>query len=461
MADPDLEDDGSQYFDCLANSHRSPDMQGYAVRLSAFIANICIAILIAWSKEDVVKESVNVVMLQNFVIMIASAIAMGRKDLVVADAHFSLTLMVSPLSMYFVYSTYRFIRRRPNHLYDRLGSAKVITAMMLTILFICWIVFDLLIYFSNLHKSNDCKSTLLGWIFNKTFSLGIQLFFSSIPIALILLFWIVYFIRHFKDILEEHKRHMKKPVKPWKWFFLVQRLRRSIKSFLIAQWDVITQSHRWLFFLTIVAFYLGWAGTLYIYVVDINEFFHELSDSPYTPTDSDSDFDALGYGQLLAAAIIIQPIWGVCKLSFLKRHTILSWLKQRPQSIWNSIVFICTGDQTRNPWKEIVELRRVHESEESVTVIMPVVPVHTASASASVRRSSTSTLPSEKRSLDQTVLPGASDSDGGGAGEFEKITLPRSPSSQLLLPTNYDYDPYSRGPGHDGDYAGLSRHRTV
>ncbi|KAG7096107.1 hypothetical protein E1B28_006783 [Marasmius oreades] len=445
MADQDDLAEVTQYFLCLAKSPRSSDMQGYAVRLSAFVANICIAILIAWSKEDVVKESVNVVMLQNFVIMISSAIAMGRKDILVADAHFALALTMSPLSIYFVYSTFRFFRRRPNHLYDRLGSAKFITAAMSMILLICWVIFDLLIYFSNVYKSEDCKVTLIGWTFNKAFSFILKLTLSSVPIALIPLFWIVYFIRHFKDIREEYRRHMTHKTESWERFRLAQRLGRSIKSFVIAQWDVITRSHKWLFLLTILAFYLGWAASLYIWIVNINERFHVAvtviePDPQYTPTD----FDPLGYGQLLAAAIVIQPIWGVFKLAFLRKHEILLWIKQWPKSVWNGIVFIFTGD--RNPWKEIVELQHIHESEESVTMTMgPTQMCRSSTSSLSPRRSR---FPSEE-SLVQT-LP-----DGGA--EKAKVTLSRSPSPQFV-PTNYD--PYSEVLGccHD---AGLSRHRTV
>ncbi|KAG7096111.1 hypothetical protein E1B28_006785 [Marasmius oreades] len=328
-----------------------------------FVANVCIAILIAWS-EHVVKQSVNVVMLQNFVVLVCTAISMARRDLSVSDAHFALTLTISPLSIYFVYSTFRFVRKRPNHLYACLGSAKVITAIMSTILLVWWTVFDLLIYFSDVYKDSNCRATLRGWILYKTLSSFINLIFALVLIPLIPLFWIIYFIRHFKDIREEYRRHMKK-TDLWERFQWVQLLGRGIKSFMIAQWDVITRSHKWLFFLNILVFYVTWAGSLLIWVVDVEDFFYEVvvtTFDPDAPPPKDDGFDPLGYGQLLSVAIAIEPVWAVLKLTFFRRYDILSWVKQWPQSVWNGIVFIFTGH--RNPWKKISEMQRMHSESD-------------------------------------------------------------------------------------------------
>ncbi|ESK87179.1 hypothetical protein Moror_5873 [Moniliophthora roreri MCA 2997] len=105
----------------LATSKWDQDMQGFAVRLSALVANICAAILVTWS-EEVVKEWVNIIMLQNYTILICAAVVMARRDLSISDAHFAIVVTASPLSLHFVYSTYRYLRNRPNHLYDKLGS---------------------------------------------------------------------------------------------------------------------------------------------------------------------------------------------------------------------------------------------------------------------------------------------------------------------------------------------------
>ncbi|KAF9264059.1 hypothetical protein L218DRAFT_1076633 [Marasmius fiardii PR-910] len=366
-----------QYLHCLADTPHNSDMQGYAVRLSTFVVNLCIAILVVWSKEQVVQESVKVLNLQNFVVLVCSTIAMARRDadFSVADAHFALTLTISPAAIYFVYSTYRFIRRRPNHLYDRLGSAKVIMAITSIILLISWIAFDLAIYHNNAFKDDPCmakaKVTMDGWTLYQIWKMiAVKMLFSMFLVPLIPLFWILYFFRHFKDIRREYRRHMNKNVEPWKYLRWVQRVGRSTKSFLISQWDVITRSHKWIFFLTILIFYISWGSALALWAPDIKWWYCVLlsifdpdAEIKYGKEDYEKYMAGLSYGQLLAVAIAIEPTWNVLKLFFFRRWDIVSWLKQWPQSIWNGIVFIFTGH--RNPWKKILDTQRTDDSEGS------------------------------------------------------------------------------------------------
>lgn len=68
------------YIECIARSSRDPDMQGYAVRLSIFIANVMLAILIKWSHDDV-TESVRVVLVQVYSILLVTFISMCRRNL--------------------------------------------------------------------------------------------------------------------------------------------------------------------------------------------------------------------------------------------------------------------------------------------------------------------------------------------------------------------------------------------
>ncbi|ESK87172.1 hypothetical protein Moror_11835 [Moniliophthora roreri MCA 2997] len=330
------------YLLCLAQSERNPDMQGYAVRLSTFVVNVCIAILITWSEEEV-RSSVSLVLLQIATILLCTAVAMIRRDLSVSDAHFALTLTVSPLALYFVYSLFRFIRKRPNHLYARLGTSKIIVAILTGILVIWWIVFDLLIYFSDIFKTDD------------------SVFIPFLPI-----FWIIYFLRHLKDIRAEYKRHMEKPRDTWKTFSWVQRSYLVVKLFIIAQWDVIALSHRWLFFLLIFIFYVSWGSSLLLWAIDTNEWYHDVVAANYepyanVPYQPSPDFDPLGYGQLLAIAVAIEPLWAVVRLSFLRRREITRWILQFPKSLWNGIIFILTGK--RNPWKIIQEKRFSNEPD--------------------------------------------------------------------------------------------------
>ncbi|KAK1234414.1 hypothetical protein PQX77_002384 [Marasmius sp. AFHP31] len=420
-----------EYLLCLARSERNPDLQGYAVRLSSFIANLCIATLIAWS-EKTVKESVNIILLQNFVVLLCTAVAIIRKDLTVADAHFALTLTMSPVGIYLVYSTiFRYLRKRPNHLYSRLGSAKIVTCILTIILAIWWIVFDLLIYFSPIFRDKDCRASLEGWIFYRIIASFFSLLFTVVLLPLLPLFWIIYFIRHFKDIREEYRRHMKNTQR-WKRFRWVQSFGRAIKSFTIAQWDVITRSHKWLFFLTILIFYVSWGSALYIWVVDVQEFYHYaviealVEDAPpYKPPE---DFDVLGYGQLLAVGIAIEPFWAVIKMIYLQRGKVSAWLKQWPGSIWNGIVFIFTGH--RNPWKRIQEeqRQRTDDGPDYKHLIHPnFVQVEE--------------LPmSTKDSVYEESLDHAPPEGGSKA----RVLFSRSASPQLV--TAY-YDPYEPGNG--------------
>uniref|UniRef100_A0A0W0F2K9 Uncharacterized protein n=1 Tax=Moniliophthora roreri TaxID=221103 RepID=A0A0W0F2K9_MONRR len=228
------------YFVCVVRSDRDPDMQGYAVRLSAFVANVCIAILITWSEEEV-RSSVSLVLLQTYTILLATAVSLIHHNLSIADAHFTLTITISPLGVYFVYSLYR---------------------------------------------------------------------------------------------------------------------------------DVIAVSHRWLFFLFISIFYLSWGSSLVIWEVDMRVWYHEVLLSTITrnPEKYKSQlparsFDPLGYGQLLAIAVIIEPLYAVLRLSILRRREIGRWLfLQLPKSLWHGIVFIITGK--RNPWKTIQEKRLLDESKD-------------------------------------------------------------------------------------------------
>ncbi|KAL0570474.1 hypothetical protein V5O48_011489 [Marasmius crinis-equi] len=390
--------------------------------------------LIAWS-EETVRESVNVVLLQNFVVLVCTAAAMVRKalklsrsDLSVSDAHSALTLTVSPVAIYLVYSTlFRFLRDRPNHLYKRLGTAKVITCTLAIVLLVWWVVFDSIIYFGHVFDSEDkdCKATLAGWLLYKIFSSSRTILLASALISPIPIFWIIYFIRHFKDIREEYRRHMKK-TQPWERFRWVQRFGRSIKSFVISQWDVIFRSHQWIFFLTIVIFYVSWGSSLLLWVLDVRRYFYNVVVTPIKPDEpyeDSEDFDPLGYGQLLAAGIAIEPLWNVLKMAFFKRHNIFAWCKQWPQSLWRGTVFILTG--RHNPWKRLQEEERQRTEDQHVYKHL----FHPAGVEVGE-------LPYSGK---ESVYEDSLDHSPPGGGSKARVLSPRSASPQMV--TAY-YDPY-------------------
>ncbi|KAK0194055.1 hypothetical protein F5146DRAFT_1134832 [Armillaria mellea] len=88
-------DEITAYWDCIAQSDRDPDIQGCAVRLSTYVANLCLAILMTWSHENL-NSSVHVILMQAFTIFIATFISLSRKMLSIADAHFVFSITVSP-----------------------------------------------------------------------------------------------------------------------------------------------------------------------------------------------------------------------------------------------------------------------------------------------------------------------------------------------------------------------------
>ncbi|GAW02126.1 hypothetical protein LENED_003760 [Lentinula edodes] len=195
--------DVESYALCVFSAEgQNPDMQGYAVRLSNFIVNVCLALLIRYSEESV-SESVSALLLQVYTLMLCAFISLIRKQLSVADAHFALTSTVSPLAVYLLYA----------------------------------------------------------WI---------------------------------------------------QWFPL------SFKSFVLAQWDVITKSHPWVLTLSISTTYVIWGSSLILYVSDLGEFYHEIvagiqadNGQPVTPYSPPDGYDPLGYGQLLAAGVAFLPLWQV------------------------------------------------------------------------------------------------------------------------------------------------------
>ncbi|PBK91950.1 hypothetical protein ARMGADRAFT_993961 [Armillaria gallica] len=256
--------EAAAYLSCVARSNRDPDMQGYAVRLSTFIANVMLAILVKWSHDEV-TESVGVVLLQVYSILLVTFIGMSRGNLSMADAHFALSITVSPLSIYFLYSTLRVCLKKRNTLYERLGKSKIMVGALTTLMLVLWIVLDLLIYFANVFEGETCASpTFIGWFFY---------------------------------------RHMKKVI-PWHSFRWVQRTWFALRSFFVSQWSdsriVITRSHPWTIFLCISLGYMCWAGTLKIWIVDMDFYYYKLLASFHESLSYEPriNYDPLGFGQV-------------------------------------------------------------------------------------------------------------------------------------------------------------------
>ncbi|KAF5377329.1 hypothetical protein D9757_008006 [Collybiopsis confluens] len=363
------------YMICVYQTEgQNPDMQGYAVRLSNFIVNVCLALLIRYSDEDV-DESVSVLLLQIYTLLVSAFISMIRKNLNVADAHFAITSTVSPLSIYLLYASLRKLMKKPSYLFRRLGKGSSRTYIILSLLMLpLWATMDSLIYFAHVFTDDCPRITLISWIMYRYMAAFTSFIFASVFIAVLILMWIIYLLRHFRDIRGEYRRHKMK-ARPWKHFRWVQWFPLTLKSFMISQWDVITKGHPWILTFSVSITYIVWGSSLMLYVPDLSKFYYDLvsglqmdNGDPVSSYQAPDGYDPLGFGQLLAAAVAFPPIWQLLHLMWTNRTETGKWIKGYPASLWSGVVFIFTGH--RNPWKQVLERRA--EGAESGSHYEPV-----------------------------------------------------------------------------------------
>ncbi|KAK0446170.1 hypothetical protein EV421DRAFT_2034051 [Armillaria borealis] len=367
-------DELTAYWDCIAQSGRDPDVQGYAVRLSTYIANVCLAILMTWSHENL-NSSVYVILMQAYTIFIATFISLLRRKLSIADAHFVFSITVSPLSLYLIYSTFRLMMRKSTTLYQRLGESKRWTAIWSTLMLVIWIVLECIIIYAAdyVFKGERCTiATFKGWLFYRYLA-GVVIFEFPLFIVPVLLFmYLLYSLRHCKDIYREYKRHQGKVVKWRLLFFRILQIPWSfVRSLVISNGAVVFQSHRWLVFFAAFIAYLSWASDIGVWFTDMQQLYNILVHAlhgdernfQYTSNGEDG-FDPLGFGQILAATVAIGPIYEVAILSFDRRWDVWEAIKQYPGLVRAGIVFIVTGHQ--NPWEKILKQREDSETETLV-----------------------------------------------------------------------------------------------
>ncbi|KAK0211266.1 hypothetical protein DFS33DRAFT_1298454 [Desarmillaria ectypa] len=189
-----------------------------------------------------------------------------------------------------------------------------------------------------------------------------------------------------------HTSHSAKKVVPWHSFRHIQTTWFSIRSFCLSQWIVITRAHPWTIFLCILLAYMCWAGTLKIWIVDMDFYYYKLLQSfhqspPYEPR---INYDPLGFGQLLAATVAIEPIYAVCLLIWKRRADLESYIKRLPSAFWDGIVFIVSG--RGNPWRimhaplqDISPQEKPPLSTAKGTRLPPNIHPHRAPAPSSTR----------------------------------------------------------------------------
>ncbi|KAK0439968.1 uncharacterized protein EV420DRAFT_1733430 [Desarmillaria tabescens] len=226
---------------------------------------------------------------------------------------------------------------------------------------ILWIVLDLLIYFADVFEGEICPSpTVVGWFIYRSITAAGALEITVYFLPLLPFFYLVYSLRHFSDIRGEYRRHMQKVVF-WHHLRFVQTMWFSVRSFFLAQWIVITRAHPWTKILCILLAYMCWAGTLKIWIIDMDYYYYKLLQSfgdslPYEPR---INYDPLGFGQLLAATVAIEPIYSVCLLIWTRRVDSWNFIRCLPSEFRDGVIFIVSG--RGNPW------RIMHSSQQDIS----------------------------------------------------------------------------------------------
>ncbi len=193
-----------------------------------------------WSREDV-EESVYVIFMQVYTVLLATFISLARRRLSIADAHFCLSMTISPLSIYFVYSTARWLMNKRSSLYMRLGKSHKLITTLTCLMVIQWVILEIIIYGAPdfVFEGQRCTSaTLVGWLFYRIIKTTLSLDYSLFFFPVFPFFYIVYTLRHIFDIVREHKRHQKK-VKKWRFFRFVQVPWTFVRSWTLSNWCVL------------------------------------------------------------------------------------------------------------------------------------------------------------------------------------------------------------------------------
>lgn len=197
------------------------------------IENLLLALLIRYSEESV-SESVSALLLQVYTLMLCAFISLIRKQLSVADAHFALTSTVSPLAVYLLYASVRKVLKKRSYLFRRLGDHRTYLTLSLLLLPM-WTIMNLLIYFANVFSNTCAPVTLASWLLFEIEAVLFSFIFASVFAGIIVLVWIFYSLRHFRDIRGEYRRHKMKAQR-WARFSWIQWFPLSFKSFVLAQW---------------------------------------------------------------------------------------------------------------------------------------------------------------------------------------------------------------------------------
>ncbi|KAL0960564.1 hypothetical protein HGRIS_005601 [Hohenbuehelia grisea] len=332
-----------------------PDMQGFAVRVACIVATLSTAVLIFWNDEDN-SHAVYFLLVQVYSALLATFFSLGRSQLTQNDAQFAITSTFSPLVVYLIYSAGRDLLNRPNGLFNRMRENRRIVCFLLSFLLVLWLALTVTIdivttAFRNPHCGEFSAFLIIASIV--WWTLGPYLYTRALPystfVLLVFAQWLVYVLRHFRDIRLERCRRRSSALSRQACPRWHRRVAQQLHVHIHPIWSVVVESHPWVRSTLFVYAYLNWAVKV---LFANNEF---------------GDPNALSYGQLLALTVALSPFISACKLVIECRWGLWHSLRSFPRTFVRGCNFILTGRD--NPWPRIA--RQKYHSP-SVSIPLPV-----------------------------------------------------------------------------------------
>lgn len=168
------------------------------------------------------QTAVQALLLQVYPVLITTFLTIHQNQLAITDARFAINITNSPLSIYLVHSAIRDVCGRPNDLFRRLGSTRVIIRILSLLLFVLWLTLDGIVsYAGYLFSGPSCQNIahpiwlrflLNDWFFShaKSVSFHRSILVATFMCVVAAICWIMYLIRHFQDVTEEFVRRRRR-----------------------------------------------------------------------------------------------------------------------------------------------------------------------------------------------------------------------------------------------------------
>ncbi|KAG8798878.1 hypothetical protein FRC16_006370 [Serendipita sp. 398] len=118
----------------------NPDIQGFLVRLSLFISQMCFATLLVFSRKDI-RTIIASLLLQNYSLLIASIVFIRLEKLSPNDIHFAIGAVLSPVFHLLLWDTISDLIKRSRYgLSGQLGSLRHLSRLFMLGIVPIWVV---------------------------------------------------------------------------------------------------------------------------------------------------------------------------------------------------------------------------------------------------------------------------------------------------------------------------------